>query len=103
MTKMPSLVTSPQRVKLCVDDYLRLDAAGAFDTYGKTELLDGDVVYIDAQYRPPCADHVATVPADIARIDRYQQPAGGIGRRIGIDAAAHRYRTGYRGDRRTGR
>ena len=52
MTKMSSLVTAPQRVKLRIDDYVRLDAAGAFDTYGKTELLDGEVVFMNAQYRP---------------------------------------------------
>jgi Uma2 family endonuclease len=52
MTKMSSLVTVPQRVKLRIDDYVRLDAAGAFDTYGKTELLDGEVVFMNAQYRP---------------------------------------------------
>lgn len=49
---MSPLVTAPEKVKLRVGDYLHLDEAGAFADYGKTELLDGDVVYMNAQYRP---------------------------------------------------
>ncbi|USU05759.1 Uma2 family endonuclease [Sphingomonadaceae bacterium OTU29MARTA1] len=52
MTEMSPLVTAPERVKLRVEDYRRLDEAGAFKAYGKTELLDGDIVYMNAQYRP---------------------------------------------------
>ena len=39
-------------MKLRVADYLALDDAGAFEAYGKTELLDGEVVYMNAQHRP---------------------------------------------------
>ncbi|AIT05494.1 hypothetical protein MC45_02745 [Sphingomonas taxi] len=45
-------ITTPRRVKLRVEDYLALDAAGAFDAYGKTELLDGEIVHVNAQHRP---------------------------------------------------
>ncbi|GGB33682.1 hypothetical protein GCM10011380_23930 [Sphingomonas metalli] len=52
MTTMIPIATEPQRVKLRTEDYLALDASGAFDDYGKTELLDGEVVYMNAQHRP---------------------------------------------------
>ena len=41
MTEMVPLTTVPLPVKLRVEDYLLLDGSGAFDGYGKTELLDG--------------------------------------------------------------
>ena len=37
---------------LRVEDFFLLDASGAFEGYGKTELLDGGVVYVNAQHRP---------------------------------------------------
>ena len=37
---------------LRVEDFFTLDDSGAFEGYGKTELLDGGVVYINAQHRP---------------------------------------------------
>lgn len=39
-------------VKLRVEDYLTLDELGAFDGYGKTELIEGEIVYMNAQHRP---------------------------------------------------
>lgn len=39
-------------VKLRVEDYLMLDDAGAFEAYGRTELIEGEVVYMNAQHRP---------------------------------------------------
>ena len=39
-------------IRTRVEDYLALDAAGAFDAYGKTELLDGEIVHVNAQHRP---------------------------------------------------
>ena len=39
-------------MKLRVEDYLALDAMGAFEACGKTELIEGEVVYINAQHRP---------------------------------------------------
>ena len=37
---------------LRVEDFLLLNDSGAFDGYGKTELIDGEVVYMNAQHRP---------------------------------------------------
>ena len=37
---------------LRVEDFFTLDESGAFEGYGKTELLDGGVVYMNAQHRP---------------------------------------------------
>ena len=51
MTDMVPLTRVPRRVKLRVEDYLALDEAGAFAGYGKTELLDGEIVYMNAQHR----------------------------------------------------
>jgi Uma2 family endonuclease len=44
----------PQRrkAKLTVKDYLVLDYRGAFESYGKTELINGDIFYMNAQHRP---------------------------------------------------
>lgn len=52
MTEYAPLTNVPPPVKLRVEDYLALDDAGAFDAYGKTELLDGEIVYRNAQHRP---------------------------------------------------
>jgi len=52
MNEMVPLTTVPLPVKLRVEDYLMLDAAGAFEGYGKTELLDGEIVYMNARHRP---------------------------------------------------
>ena len=52
MTEMAPVTNVPLPVKLRVEDYMLLDEAGAFDAYGKTELLDGEVVYMNSQHRP---------------------------------------------------
>lgn len=41
----------PGKYKLTVDDYLRLDESGIFEDR-RTELLDGDVIVMNAEYRP---------------------------------------------------
>ena len=41
----------PGKYKLTVDDFLRLDETGVFGT-SRTELLDGDVIIMNAEYRP---------------------------------------------------
>jgi Uma2 family endonuclease len=46
------LTTSPRPYRLTVDDFLRLDDAGAFEGLGKTELIGGEVFYLNAQHRP---------------------------------------------------
>ena len=52
MTEVVPLTRTPKPVKLRVEDYLALDELGAFDAYGKTELIEGEVVYMNAQHRP---------------------------------------------------
>ena len=37
---------------LRVEDFFLLDKSGAFEGYGKTELIDGGVVFMNAQHRP---------------------------------------------------
>ncbi len=39
-------------LKLRVEDFLALNDSGAFEGYGKTELLQGEIVYMNAQHRP---------------------------------------------------
>ena len=52
MTRVIPLTNQWRRVKLRIEDYLALDNAGAFDAYGRTELIEGEVVYMNAQHRP---------------------------------------------------
>ena len=52
MTELLPLNTSPLPVKLRVEDYLLLDESGAFDAYRKTELIEGEVYFMNAQHRP---------------------------------------------------
>lgn len=51
MTEMALLNTAPLPVKLRIEDYLLLDASGAFEAYRKTELIDGEIYFINAQHR----------------------------------------------------
>lgn len=52
MSEQVPLTTTPLPYRLTVDDFFRLDAAGAFKGYGKTELIRGEVFYMNAQHRP---------------------------------------------------
>lgn len=52
MTERVPLNTTPLPVKLRIEDYLLLDRSGAFDAYAKTELIDGEIFYMNAQHRP---------------------------------------------------
>lgn len=52
MTAHKPFNTSPLPVKLRVEDYLLLDRSGAFDDYARTELIEGEVLYMNAQHRP---------------------------------------------------
>lgn len=38
--------------KLTVADYLMLDEAGAFRDFAKTELIEGEIIFMNAQHRP---------------------------------------------------
>lgn len=52
MTELPPIRESHQRVMLTVDDFLMLEGAGAFANYKKTELIEGEILFMNAQYRP---------------------------------------------------
>ena len=43
-------VTTPEKVRLRVDDFLLLNDNGAFADYSKTELLDGEIYFMNAQH-----------------------------------------------------
>ena len=45
-------LNSHRPLKLRVEDFLALNDSGAFEGYGKTELLEGEIVYMNAQHRP---------------------------------------------------
>lgn len=45
-----SLADPPGRLRLRVDDYLLLNDSGAFAAYAKTELIDGDIYGMNAQF-----------------------------------------------------
>jgi Uma2 family endonuclease len=47
---LPRALNEPHRVKLRVKDYLRLSEAGAFGDYAKTELIDGEIIGLNAQF-----------------------------------------------------
>lgn len=44
--------TAPRRLRLRVEDFLVLVDADAFTDHAKTELIGGELVYMNAQYRP---------------------------------------------------
>ena len=52
MTELLPIDTAPVPVRLRVEDYLLLDASGAFTEYAKTELIEGRIVGMNAQHRP---------------------------------------------------
>ena len=52
MTEVLPLNTTPLPLRLRIEDYLLLDRSGAFDAYAKTELIDGEIFYMNAQHRP---------------------------------------------------
>ncbi|ONF95995.1 Uma2 family endonuclease [Sphingomonas jeddahensis] len=52
MTELLPMNTSHLPVKLTLDDYLLLDGSGAFANYQKTELIDGEIFFMNAQHRP---------------------------------------------------
>lgn len=50
MNASTPIATNPHKVGLRVEDFLLLNASGAFDDYGKTELIDGDIYVMNAQF-----------------------------------------------------
>lgn len=43
---------TPYRLKLTIDEFVLLDRTEAFQDYGKTELIDGQIIVMNAQYSP---------------------------------------------------
>lgn len=52
MNASAPILTNPHKVGLRVEDFLLLNDSGAFDAYGKTELIDGDIYVMNAQHSP---------------------------------------------------
>lgn len=52
MTELLPLNISHLPVRLTLDDYLLLDEHGAFADYRKTELIEGEIFFMNAQHRP---------------------------------------------------
>jgi Uma2 family endonuclease len=52
MTELLPLNNTPLPVRLRLEDYLMLDDAGAFSDYRKTELIEGEIFFMNAQHRP---------------------------------------------------
>jgi Uma2 family endonuclease len=50
MTAQDMIATSPHRHLLSVDDFLLLDASGAFQNYAKSELIEGEIYTVNAQH-----------------------------------------------------
>ncbi|MBX9814545.1 MAG: hypothetical protein A4S12_11160 [Proteobacteria bacterium SG_bin5] len=52
MTELSPLATVPHPVKLRIEDFVLLDQAGAFSDYAKSELIEGEILVMNAQHRP---------------------------------------------------
>jgi Uma2 family endonuclease len=52
MSELLPIDTGLHRAKLTAKDFLLLDRNGAFAAYRKTELIDGDIYFVNAQHRP---------------------------------------------------
>lgn len=44
------IVASPEKARLRVEDFILLADSGAFAEYGKTELIDGEIYFMNAQW-----------------------------------------------------
>lgn len=44
------IVASPEKLRLRVEDFILLADSGAFADYGKTELIDGEIYFMNAQW-----------------------------------------------------
>ena len=52
MTEHAPILSAPVPIRLKVSDYLTLDESGALDSYGRTELINGEIYAMNAQHRP---------------------------------------------------
>jgi len=51
MNDQSASVTTPHRAWLRVEDFLLLDRSGAFADFAKTELIDGEILCMNAQFQ----------------------------------------------------
>jgi Uma2 family endonuclease len=87
MTEQLPLNTSPLPLKLRVEDYLALDRIGAFADYAKTELIEGEIVFMNAQHRPHAR---VKMELGFALRDAVSRVAGlGVLIEVSIDAPPH--------------
>ena len=52
MNALNRILNSPERMRLSVENFLLLNDGGAFADYAKTELIDGDIYVMNAQFHP---------------------------------------------------
>ena len=52
MTELLPIDTRAHRARLTAADFEVLDGSGAFTAYRKTELVDGEIWFVNAQHRP---------------------------------------------------
>ena len=52
MNARDRILTSPERMRLSVENFLLLNDSGAFADYAKTELIDGDIYVMNARFHP---------------------------------------------------
>jgi len=45
-----SIFTTPQPARFTVDEFMRLNETGVFEKYSKSELLEGEIVVVNAQF-----------------------------------------------------
>lgn len=57
-------ISSPQRARLTVKDFLVLSESGAFDDYARTELIEGEIWVVNAIHRRHARAH-ATLTGEI--------------------------------------
>ncbi len=46
------LLDAPERARLSVEDFILLAESGALDSFAKSELIDGDIYVMNAQFTP---------------------------------------------------
>ena len=50
MNAVASMIATPEKARLRVEDFVLLADSGAFADYAKTELIDGEIWYMNAQW-----------------------------------------------------
>ena len=74
MTELLPIDTRQRRAKLTSDDFELLDQNGAFAAYRKTELINGEVYFVNAQHRPHGMVKMRLYDALLARLSAIGSP-----------------------------